>query len=263
MCKGPFNCAKKVVGRYGLGQKVIRTRLDGPHRGRDVGMAGEEYDRQCRTEFAQPRLAAPDRSVPVSARRGECSSGYFRSASDPASAGRSIGRHVVTGVLQTTFHRRPEGRIVVDNVHEPLHVSLPREGPYGIKQLQPLGSINFIAYDRLSDLNLSGRLLGFQGSPRGRRARWVTRSTRVKLVVVRQPVADPATAPVGQARRGRRRARPARRRQRRSCGSSPRTSLTIRLYAFQAPDLGSFILGATACLCMRREAGQTCFQRWL
>jgi hypothetical protein len=56
MCKGPFNCTKKVVRRYGLGQKVIRTRLDGPHRGRDVGMAGEEYDRQRRTEFAQALL---------------------------------------------------------------------------------------------------------------------------------------------------------------------------------------------------------------
>ena len=33
--KSPFNCAKKIVGRYRLGQEVIRTRLDGPHRGRE------------------------------------------------------------------------------------------------------------------------------------------------------------------------------------------------------------------------------------
>jgi hypothetical protein len=34
----PLDCPKKIVGSYGLGQKVMRTRLDGPHRGQDVGM---------------------------------------------------------------------------------------------------------------------------------------------------------------------------------------------------------------------------------
>jgi hypothetical protein len=33
--------------------------------------------------------------------------------------GRSIGGDLVTGVLQTTFHRCPEGRIVIDNMHAP------------------------------------------------------------------------------------------------------------------------------------------------
>jgi hypothetical protein len=55
-CKGLFNCAKKVVRCYGLGQKIIRTRFDGSHRGGDIGMPSEEYDRQRRTEFAQAPL---------------------------------------------------------------------------------------------------------------------------------------------------------------------------------------------------------------
>ena len=38
--------------------------------------------------------------------------------------GRSIGRHFVASVLQTTFHRSPEGRIVIDNVHKPRQGSL-------------------------------------------------------------------------------------------------------------------------------------------
>ena len=39
--------------------------------------------------------------------------------------GRSIGRDLVTGVFQTTFHRGPEGRIVVNNVHKSLHGPCP------------------------------------------------------------------------------------------------------------------------------------------
>ena len=54
-----------------------------------------------------------------SARRGECSREHFRSASDPGcEMGRSIGRDFVTGVLQTAFHCPPEGRVVVDNMHQ-------------------------------------------------------------------------------------------------------------------------------------------------
>jgi hypothetical protein len=52
----PLDCLKKNIRWYRLGQKVIRTRLDGPYRGRDVEMPSEEYDRQCRAEFVQPRL---------------------------------------------------------------------------------------------------------------------------------------------------------------------------------------------------------------
>ena len=40
--------------------------------------------------------------------------------------GRSIGGDLVTGVLQTTFHRCPEGRIVIDNMHEPQQQPLLR-----------------------------------------------------------------------------------------------------------------------------------------
>ena len=46
VCERLLNRAKEVVGRDRLGQEVIRTGLDSPHRGRDVGIAFEEYDRQ-------------------------------------------------------------------------------------------------------------------------------------------------------------------------------------------------------------------------
>ena len=34
--------------------------------------------------------------------------------------GRRMGRDLVTGLLQTTFDGRPEGGVVVDNMHKPL-----------------------------------------------------------------------------------------------------------------------------------------------
>ena len=41
-----------------FGQEVIRDRLEGSHRGRDVGMTGEEYNRQ---RLSQAASEAPDR----------------------------------------------------------------------------------------------------------------------------------------------------------------------------------------------------------
>ena len=52
----PLNGVKKVVRRYGLGQKILRARLDGPHRGRNIGITGEKHDRQRRAELAQATL---------------------------------------------------------------------------------------------------------------------------------------------------------------------------------------------------------------
>ena len=54
-------------------------------------------------------LAAPDRSVPVSARRENA-------------AWNTFARHAIQQVLGV--HRGREGRIVVDNMHAPLHRSI-------------------------------------------------------------------------------------------------------------------------------------------
>ena len=83
----PFNCPKKLVRRYGLGQKILRTRLDGPHRDRNIGMTGEKHDGQGRSELAEAIMAVLVRSIPACAHRGGCSPVHFRSASDPANAG--------------------------------------------------------------------------------------------------------------------------------------------------------------------------------
>ena len=76
-------------------------------------MTGEEYDWQDRAKRLAG-FATPDRSVPVIARRGECNSGHFRSASDPATVGpthssRLRNRRASSDVpllAETTHHRR-------------------------------------------------------------------------------------------------------------------------------------------------------------
>ncbi len=42
----PFDCAKKLVRRYGLGQKIFCTRLDSLHRDGDIGMTCQKHDGQ-------------------------------------------------------------------------------------------------------------------------------------------------------------------------------------------------------------------------
>src|SRR5882762_5540951 len=53
------NCPKKIVRRYGLGQKIIRTRLDGPYRGRNIEVTTEEYDRQQPSSLSRDWSSGP------------------------------------------------------------------------------------------------------------------------------------------------------------------------------------------------------------
>ena len=85
-CNGLLNCPKKHVRRYGLAQKIHRASLDDSHSRRNVEIARDEYDRQRRTEFAQAVLGVLAHSLPVSARRGECSRARCRRASGPTDA---------------------------------------------------------------------------------------------------------------------------------------------------------------------------------
>jgi hypothetical protein len=52
----PLNCLKELVRRHGLGEKILGTRLDGQHRGRNIRVTNEKHDRQGRTELAQTTL---------------------------------------------------------------------------------------------------------------------------------------------------------------------------------------------------------------
>src|SRR5712671_6636219 len=95
------NCPKKIVRRYGLGQKIIRTRLDGPYRGRNIEVTTEEYDRQRRTEFAQPRLefrTAYPRHPHV---KDNTAWDTFARQAIQQVLGRNVGGDLVTGYRQT------------------------------------------------------------------------------------------------------------------------------------------------------------------
>ena len=114
----PLNCLKKSARRYRLSQKIIRTRFNAPHRGRNIGIAGEEYNWQYRSEFAQAILdfrAAQSRYPHVE--QDAAKHAIARQAVQQMRS-RSVGRDLVTGVSQTTFNSRSERSIVIDYVHK-------------------------------------------------------------------------------------------------------------------------------------------------
>src|SRR5580704_4213097 len=88
-------------------------------------MTSEEYDRQSRSEFTQAFLqprTAQSRHPHVEEDTAEHA---IAGKAVQQMLSRSVGRDLVTGFRQTTFHRCPEGRIVIDNMHETRHRSLP------------------------------------------------------------------------------------------------------------------------------------------
>src|SRR5258707_7557757 len=99
------NCLRKVVRCDGLGQKVIRTCLDGAYRGPNVGMAGEEYDRQCRAEFAQALLQL----LTAQSRHPHVEEDTARHTLARQSVQQKLSRFIVRDLVieefQPTFHR--------------------------------------------------------------------------------------------------------------------------------------------------------------
>ena len=72
-----------------------------------------------RTEFDQPLLqlwTAQSRHPNV---EEDAARDIFGRQAIQQELARSVGRHLVTGVLQTTLHRSRERRIVVYNMHKP------------------------------------------------------------------------------------------------------------------------------------------------
>jgi len=120
----PFNCVKKLVRRYGLGQKILRTRLDGPHRGRNIGIAGEKHDRQGRAELAQATLELRTAQSRYSHVEENAAQFTFARQAIQQMLGRWIGCDLVAGSLQTTFNRRSKGSIVVNYMYTPRQESL-------------------------------------------------------------------------------------------------------------------------------------------
>src|SRR5436305_1304944 len=64
---------------------------------------------------------------------------------------RSIGRDLIASFLQTTFHRGPEGRIVVNNMHNPRHEFLLREQWYSKPEHGPPVGIATLASHATQD----------------------------------------------------------------------------------------------------------------
>jgi hypothetical protein len=129
-------------------------------------MPSEENNRHRRTEFAQAILQLRTAQFRYPHVEEDAARDTFVRQTIQQRLGRSIGRDLVTGSLQTTLYRCPEGRIVVDYVYEPLHGLSPENRPYDIKQLQP-ENVDFMGFVRLLT-----RCVGKGGSESRTRTRW-------------------------------------------------------------------------------------------
>jgi hypothetical protein len=88
-------------------------------------VASEEYDGERRTKFAQTPLQLRTAQLRYSHVEEDAARDTFARQAIQQVLGRSIGRDLLTGLRQTTFHRLPDGRVVIDHMYEGLHGSLP------------------------------------------------------------------------------------------------------------------------------------------
>src|ERR1700688_214271 len=118
-------------------------------------MPCKEYDGHRRTKFAQAILqlrSAQSRHPHV---KKDTARHIFGPQTVQHLQRRRIGRNLVTGVLQTTFHRGPEGRVVVNNMHKP--------GQWVVPDFQ-LTTLNYAIYAGIPWLECNNPLLKYDNS---------------------------------------------------------------------------------------------------
>ena len=133
----PVYCGKKLVRRYGLDEEILRTRLDGPHRGWQIGLTRKKNDGQGRAKLAEAAPVVLVRSIPASEHRGGRSPIHYRWASflensrltdssrprsQPCFKRRSIAAR--NAASSSTTYTNPKG-IPHRDIHPTADVSLP------------------------------------------------------------------------------------------------------------------------------------------
>src|SRR5436190_19881871 len=103
MRNSPLDCPKKLACCYGFCQKIIRTRLDGAHGGRDIRVTSKKHDRQARAKFAQATLEFRTAQPWYSHIEKNTAWLTFAGQSIQQKLGRRISGDRVPGFLQTTF----------------------------------------------------------------------------------------------------------------------------------------------------------------
>jgi hypothetical protein len=115
----PLDGTKQLVRRYRLGQEIFRTRLDSLHSRRDIGIPGEKHDWKRRAKLAQATLQLRTAQTRYPYIEKDTAGAVFVRLAVQQMLGRWIGCDVVARFLQTAFDGRPEGRIVIDDMHKP------------------------------------------------------------------------------------------------------------------------------------------------
>src|SRR6476660_7169407 len=99
---------------------------DGPHRGRNIEIAGEKHDRQSRAKLAQASLKLRTTQSGYSHVKKNAARLAPTRQTIEQMLSRRIGRDLIACLLQTAFDRRSEGSIVVDHMHASRQLSFRR-----------------------------------------------------------------------------------------------------------------------------------------
>ena len=119
-----LNGVQQLIRSHRLHQEVLGARLDGLHRGGNVGVTGKEDDRQGRPEFAKTHLQLGAAQVRDANVKKDAAGLAFIGQAVEQLLGRQIDRDIVTGPLQTALDRGPERWVVVNDMNGTRQLSL-------------------------------------------------------------------------------------------------------------------------------------------
>src|ERR1700719_1519089 len=113
----PLDGSKQLIGRYRLGQEIIRSGLDGLHRGRDVCIACEKHNGERRAEFVQTALQLRTAQTRYPYIEKDAAGTALIRQTIQQVLSRRICCNFVARLLQTTFDGRSEGSIIVHDMY--------------------------------------------------------------------------------------------------------------------------------------------------
>ena len=117
----PLDGSKQLIGRYRLGQEIIRSSLDSLHRGLDVCMACEKHNGEHRAEFVQTALQLRTAQTRYPYIEKDAAGTALIRQTIQQMLGRRICCNFVARFLQTAFDGRSEGSIIINHMYNTWH----------------------------------------------------------------------------------------------------------------------------------------------
>src|SRR3954454_13754230 len=109
--------AEQLLRFNRFGQEIFGAGLDGSHRGRRVGMSGEEHDRQHGAELVETALQLRAAQAGYPHVEQDAAGLVFVRQSIKQLLRRRIGRDLIAGELQPPLDRGAEGVVIVNDMN--------------------------------------------------------------------------------------------------------------------------------------------------